>query len=116
MKQYSITGGGAPPATRRPKSIFEDDAKVIAKGREYLTMYFAWRERRASGQMVEPLFKADVAKKLHISEEDAQALMEFCTSNNCQDFGQFEAEYLRSQNPTFLDLDGNELGGFTDPF
>lgn len=110
------------PATQRQpirvrlKSIFEDDATVIAKGHEYYHMYQEWQNKRAGGQIVEPLFKADVATKLEISEEDAAALMEFCHSNHGQDFGQFELEYIRSQSPIFLDLDGDEKSTSPDPF
>ena len=98
---------------KKVKSIFEDDALLIEKGRDYLQLYQEWQNTKASGTGNPPPFVSDVATKLGISETDAAELMEFALSPH---YGEFELDYIHSHPHTSIDLDGNEAPRPFDPF
>jgi hypothetical protein len=93
--EFSPMPGNSPRGNR--KTIFEDPGLIVTKGHAYLAMYQQWQLDRCAGRVAEPLFPAHVAKKLGISDEDAEELIEFCHINGGRDFGEFARDYLFGQ-------------------
>jgi hypothetical protein len=91
---------------KRCKSIFEDEALLIEKCREFLQLYSEWQRSKYSGDGRGFLFTSVLVKKLKISEADAKQLPEFALS---PEFGEFEADYIRNTPHISIDLDGNEI-------
>ena len=100
--------------SEQPQNIFEDDATLIAKGREYLAFFQRCKEE--ADRTGDPLRLATpnaVAKELKISLEEAQELIEFAHSEL---FGTFERDFILAKNPSFVDHDGKPIHKEPDPF
>ena len=100
--------------SEQPKSIFEDDATLIAKCREYLAFFQRCQEEaERTGDSSKLATPTAVAKHLDISLEEAQEVMEFAHSEL---FGTFERDFILTKNPFFVDHDGNPINREPDPF
>jgi len=100
--------------SEQPENIFEDDAILIAKAREYLAFFQRCEEESDRTRDPSHLAKIPaVAKELKISLEEAEELMEFAHSEL---FGQFERDFILAKNPFFVDHDGNPIHKEPDPF
>jgi len=98
---------------RKPKSIFDDEALLFEKGREYAQMYSEWQRSRNSGDGHKFLFEDVVAAKLKISAGDAKELIR---SFHSGEFGEFEADHIRNTPHISIDHSGNEIPKMFDPF
>ena len=105
-----------PPQDRKrkdkPKTIFENDALLIEKCREYLQLHQVWRNARAEGDTRKHMWPRDVAEKLKITEEDATEMMEFAHS---PEYGEFERDHILSIPHISVDLNGNQIQQTFDP-
>jgi hypothetical protein len=111
---FILVGQSVSNTSEQPQNIFEDDATLIAKAREYLAFYQrCYEEADRTGDPSRLPKATAVAVELKISLEEAQELMEFAHSEL---FGTFERDFILAKNPSFVDHDGKPIHKEPDPF